>query len=177
MSRYDRQYLAGRWAAQEARREARAADREYAASEGATRWASAAVVDTTFMPAAAPKAAVADSARSASAAGTPSKYRNKRTDGYASKKEARRAAELRVMQVQGLIRNLREQVVFLLIPEARDAEGKLIERACTYRADFVYEEAPLWHPVIEDCKGVHTEVYRIKRKLMYMVHGIRVRET
>lgn len=105
------------------------------------------------------------------------KYGNEQTDGYASKKEARRAAELRVAQVQGLIRNLREQVPFLLIPAAKDAHGKCIERACNIVVDFTYEEAPTWNLVCEDTKGFRTEAYRIKKKLLYFVHGIRIRET
>src|SRR6185436_15002549 len=44
----------------------------------------------------------------------PSKYKNEKTDGYASKKEARRAAELKLMEKSGRIRNLREQVVYEL---------------------------------------------------------------
>jgi hypothetical protein len=85
------------------------------------------------------------------------------------------------MQEAGAIRNLQEQVRFLLIPKQ---DG---ERACHYVADFAYEEWGLvhydaattsaWRPVVEDVKGMKTDVYRIKRKLMQMVHGIKVRET
>jgi crossover junction endodeoxyribonuclease RusA len=46
MSRYDRNYLAGRYVAQEARKEARAGDHAYA-SDGATRFQSGAHVDTS----------------------------------------------------------------------------------------------------------------------------------
>jgi hypothetical protein len=31
--------------------------------------------------------------------------------------------------------------------------------------------------VVEDVKGVKTEVYKIKKKLMLWVHGIRIKET
>jgi hypothetical protein len=109
--------------------------------------------------------------------GAPSKYRNKPTDGYASIREAKRAFELKLMQEAGQIRNLREQVSFLLIPKQ---EG---ERACSYIADFVYEEYRQhkheygYWPVVEDCKGMRTDVYRIKKKLMLMVHQVRIRET
>lgn len=108
---------------------------------------------------------------------TPSKYGNTKTNGYASKREAKRAADLRALEHRGLIRNLREQVKYLLIPAAKDAEGKTIERACSIVLDFVYEEAPTWNPVHEDCKGFRTEVYRIKRKLFYFVYGYCIRET
>lgn len=109
-----------------------------------------------------------------------SKYRNKPTNGYASIKESKRALQLKLMQEAGAIRNLREQVKFLLIPKQ---DG---ERACHYIADFAYQEPSftesqagdgVWRDVIEDCKGVRTDVYVIKRKLMLMVHGIKVRET
>ena len=110
----------------------------------------------------------------------PSKYKNKPTNGYASIKESKRAFQLKLMQKAGQIRNLREQVSYLLIPKQ---EG---ERACSYVADFVYEEwgpefmhdvGNEWHLTVEDCKGVKTDVYRLKRKLMLFVHKIRIRET
>ena len=102
-----------------------------------------------------------------------SKFRNVKTDGYASKKEAARASQLRLMQEAGQIRNLREQLEYELIPRQ---EG---ERACFYRADFVYDEfgADGWRQVVEDTKGMRTADYVIKRKLMLHVHGIRIRET
>ena len=118
--------------------------------------------------------------------GGASKYHNKPTNGYASIKESKRAFQLKLMQEAGQIRNLREQVSYLLIPKQ---EG---ERACFYRSDFDYEEwtfapgkpvvrGPIdryeWVPVVEDCKGMKTDVYRLKRKLMLLVHKIRIRET
>jgi hypothetical protein len=116
------------------------------------------------------------------ARGAPSKYRNKPTDGYASIKESKRAFQLKLMQEAGQIRNLREQVSFLLIPKQ---EG---ERACSYVADFVYEEWSFshgvsrnkeWLPVVEDVKSPasRTDAYIIKRKLMRFVHGVTIRET
>ncbi len=103
----------------------------------------------------------------------PSKYRNKPTNGYASIREAKRAFQLKLMQEAGQIRNLREQTAWLLIPKQ---EG---ERACSYRSDFDYEEfaGGEWRLAVEDVKGMRTDVYKIKRKLMLMVHGIRIRET
>lgn len=106
----------------------------------------------------------------------PSKYRNVRTNGYASKREAKRAAELRVLEAAGVIRELTEQVPFLLIPKQ---EG---ERACWFVADFAFYEEPRepqqqgWQFVVADAKGFRTEVFKIKKKLMLLVHGIRVRE-
>ena len=106
----------------------------------------------------------------------PTKYRNRPTGGYASVKEARRAAELKLLEKAGQIRNLREQVRFELIPK----QGK--ERACSYVADFVYDELPddsgfRCLTIIEDVKGIRPREYIIKRKLMLFVHGITIRET
>ena len=105
-----------------------------------------------------------------------SKYGNKRTNGYASKREAKRAAELILLENARRISDLRFQVKYELIPKQ---DG---ERACNYIADFVYREIPddpnlaMRRDTVEDAKGYRDPVYRIKRKLMLHVHGIRIRE-
>lgn len=43
-----------------------------------------------------------------------SKYKNRKTNGYDSKKEAGRAYQLRILAQAGNITNLREQVDFVL---------------------------------------------------------------
>lgn len=103
------------------------------------------------------------------------KYGAVKSGGHDSMKENRRACELKMMQRAGLISDLREQVKYQLIPVQRDKDGKLLEKACSYIADFVYydENGTL---VVEDTKGIKTEVYKIKRKLMLQVHGIRIKE-
>lgn len=106
---------------------------------------------------------------------TQSKYRNVKTNGYASKREARRADQLKLMQKAGEISELREQVSFQLIPAQRDAAGKLLERSCVYVADFVYQRGG--HQVVEDAKGVAHRTYVLKRKLMLFLLDIRIRET
>jgi hypothetical protein len=107
------------------------------------------------------------------------KYRSVATDGYASKREAKRAAVLRLMQDAGAIRNLREQVTYLLIPRQLAPDGIVAERAVTYTVDFDYEEwaADAWRHVAEDSKGFRTQQYIIRRKLLRFVHGIILRET
>ena len=72
------------------------------------------------------------------------------------------------MQKLGLISNLEEEVKFVLIEKQKG------ERECAYFADAVYEENG--QKVIEDCKGYKTEIYRLKKKLMLKVYGIRIRE-
>lgn len=107
------------------------------------------------------------------------KYNNKKitVDGqiFDSKKEANRYKELLLLEKAGEIKDLRTQVKFKLIPAQRDeATGKVIERECSYKADFVYEEEG--ETVVEDVKGFRTKDYIIKRKLMLYRYGIRISE-
>lgn len=113
------------------------------------------------------------------------KYGAQRIGGHASKKEHRRAGELKLMQRAGLISDLREQVSYTLIPAqysdcGADSKGKsvrvLLERSCRYVADFVYTDTATGKTVVEDTKGMRTKEYVIKRKLMLAVHGIRIKE-
>lgn len=106
------------------------------------------------------------------------KYNNKKitVNGqvFDSKKEARRYKELLLLEKAGVIKNLSRQVKFVLIPSQRDESGKVIERECSYKADFKYEEG--LKTVVEDVKGFRTKEYIIKRKLMLYQYGIRIRE-
>lgn len=107
------------------------------------------------------------------------KYGAKRVGSHASKKEHYRAQELHLMERAGLISGLREQVPYVLMPaQYGTADGKrvLLERACSYIADFVYTDTATGRTVVEDTKGVRTKEYIIKRKLMLHVHGIRIKE-
>lgn len=107
-----------------------------------------------------------------------SKYHNRKVtrDGetFDSVKEYRRFCELRLLERAGAVTDLRRQVKFELIPAQR-IDGKVVERACGYVADFVYMENG--QRVVEDTKGMRTQEYRLKRKLMLWVHGIRIKET
>lgn len=116
-----------------------------------------------------------------------SKYHAVKWHGYDSKKEARRAEQLKALQEAGEITELREQVPYVLIPaqwEERERYGKrgqklkpgrkCLERPCVYVADFVYRKNG--QEIVEDTKGVKTPEYIIKRKLMLYIHGIKIRE-
>lgn len=106
-----------------------------------------------------------------------SKFHNVRTLGYASKKEARRAQELKLLQRAGEISGLTEQVRYELIPQQRmEINGVIVkEGSAAYFADFVYQDKNgLTH--VEDTKGMLTPLYRLKRKLMLQVHGIKIEE-
>lgn len=107
---------------------------------------------------------------------------------FASKREANRYLELRLLERAGEISDLRLQVDFELIPNQYITEkrygknGKplknkevLVERKVVYRADFVYTDKN-GCKVVEDTKGFHTPEYIIKRKLMLERHGIVIRE-
>lgn len=102
------------------------------------------------------------------------KYHAKKTivDGieFDSKKEANRYYELLLMKRCGIIKDLQLQVPFELIPKQ---DG---ERACKYIADFVYYDCENYCQVVEDVKGIKTDVYKIKRKLMLQVYGIKIKE-
>lgn len=105
---------------------------------------------------------------------------------FDSRKEADRYSELLLLQAAGVITDLRRQVPFELIPVQKDEgritksgrqlPGKTIERPCVYIADFVYRDVKSGEDVVEDVKGVRTQAYRIKRKLMLYRFGIRIRE-
>ncbi len=117
-----------------------------------------------------------------------SKYHNKRVtvdgESFDSLKEYRRYCELRILERTGVISDLKRQVKFELIPEQREPDtvgprggvkrGRVIERPCFYIADFVYFENG--NQVVEDTKGVKTEAYKIKKKLL-CARGIKIRES
>lgn len=98
---------------------------------------------------------------------------------FDSKKEAARYKELKLLEDLGEISNLELQKKYLLIPSQR-IQGKVVERECSYIADFVYYEDGIL--VVEDVKGYRDpasaayKVFTIKRKLMLYKYGIRVKE-
>ena len=106
-----------------------------------------------------------------------SKYGSRKVtrDGitFDSQKEYKRFCELRLLERAGKVTDLQRQVKFELIPSQK-VDGKVVERAVNYVADFVYEQDG--KTVVEDTKGFKTKDYIIKRKLMLYVHGIRIVE-
>ena len=101
------------------------------------------------------------------------KYRNKRTDGFDSKKERDRYYELLLLQRAGRICALSRQVPFELTPKRR--VGKKLIRESVYIADFTYWEDG--HFVVEDCKGFRTKEYNLKKKILLDKYGYLIRET
>ena len=107
-----------------------------------------------------------------------SKYHSKKVTvqgvTYDSKKEYLRFSELCLLEKAGVVTDLKRQVKFELIP-SQYIDGKCVERACSYVADFVYQQNG--KTVVEDTKGFKTPEYRIKKKLLLWVHGIQIKET
>lgn len=122
------------------------------------------------------------------------KYRNHKTytsDGilHDSQKEATRWCELKLLQRAGEISDLKRQVEYELIPDQYETierysktgrrlkdHVKLVERKCCYIADFVYKDKN-GNVVVEDTKSkiTQTEKFIIKKKLMYYMHGIKIK--
>lgn len=109
----------------------------------------------------------------------PSKYRARKTvvDGitFDSKREAERYSELKGAENVGLIRCLKRQVRYELIPAQRDSNGKSLFRPVTYVADFTYY-TPEGELIVEDVKGFRTKEYVLKKKMMYAFKGIKIIE-
>jgi len=99
------------------------------------------------------------------------KYRAIQTtvDGikFHSGKEANRYLELKLLQRAGEISDLKLQIPFeLWVNEIK---------ICKYIADFAYKEKGKL--VVEDSKGVLTDTYKLKKKLMKAIYNIEVLET
>lgn len=123
-----------------------------------------------------------------------SKYHSKKTEclfghTHDSRTEAERCNLLHGLQRMGIIKDLRTQVKYVLIPSQRAKPtevykrgklkgqakpGRVIETECAYYADFVYKRNGV--QIVEDVKGMRTEVYKIKKKLMLERYGIRIVE-
>ena len=99
------------------------------------------------------------------------KYGNQKTevDGYLfdSKREANRYMELKLLERAGEISSLELQPSFELLVQGGKSVGK-------YYADFRYTQNE--EVVVEDAKGVKTDVYRLKKKIVEAVYGIRIVE-
>ena len=123
-----------------------------------------------------------------------SKYRAQPTvvDGvrFASKREAARYAELKLLEKAGEIRGLVLQPRFELhaAMTLRDVgRGRDPARIGCYVGDFAFEERAVppggpvafrreWRRVVEDVKGFKTPLYRWKAKHVSAEYGIVIRE-
>lgn len=109
-----------------------------------------------------------------------SKWRNRKTvyNGVAfdSIKECNRYKELELLQLAGVISNLKLQPRYVLQEGYKRIDGKRI-RAITYVADFEYRDCETGEIVTEDVKGAQTQVFRLKCKLFEKKFGRVIRIT
>lgn len=106
---------------------------------------------------------------------TLSKYRNVQTEyngiKYMSKKEAEYAAQL---DWQRKAKNPKERVTHVEVQVPFQITLNNI-KICKYLADFRVQYAD-GHEEIIDVKGVRTDVYRLKKKLVEAQYGIKIIE-
>ena len=100
------------------------------------------------------------------------KYRNRPCviDGkwFQSTKEGHRYQELRLLEKAGEISHLKTQVRFPIVVNG--------EKVCVYVSDFTYRTLE-GDDVVEDTKGVRTDIYKLKAKLLWATQRIIIRET
>lgn len=92
---------------------------------------------------------------------------------FDSIREAKRYDELALMLKAGQIEELRLQQSFTLQDGYVTSNGEVV-RPIVYKADFVYRIDG--ERIVEDVKGVRTEEYKLKQKLMLERFGISVEE-
>ena len=103
------------------------------------------------------------------------KYNNKKTvlDGikFDSLSESKRYTQLKWMEKAGEIKGLELQPPYPIVIDGF--------KVCTYKADFKYRDAATDDLVVEDVKSVYTAklpIYRLKKKLVWAVYKIDVKE-
>lgn len=96
--------------------------------------------------------------------------KKKEVDGFLfdSTSEANRYSDLKLAERAGNIRNLELQPKFSI-----NLEGRHI---CDYFADFRYYDCDKEEIIIEDVKGMATDVYKLKKKLVEAVYKIKITE-
>ena len=107
-----------------------------------------------------------------------SKYKNKKTmlDGitFDSQKEALHYSELKILERAGIIKDLELQPVFEITPKYKK-NGRNV-RCIKYKADFAYYDIEKAKNVVVDVKGMKTDVYKLKKKLVEYFHDIEITE-
>lgn len=102
----------------------------------------------------------------------PRKYRNLKTevDGilFDSQKEAQHYRDLLARQRAGEICDLVLQPVFPIVVNGR--------KIAKYIADFKYRDLKTGATIILDAKGMRTDVYQLKKKLVEALYNIQIVE-
>jgi len=91
---------------------------------------------------------------------------------FASKAEAKRYQQLRLLERAGAISGLEVQPCYPL--EAVNPLNGEVTPVGVYKADFRYQENG--RPVVEDVKGMRTVVYRLKKRIVEGQYGITITE-
>lgn len=94
---------------------------------------------------------------------------------FDSKKEMQRYKDLELLESTDYICNLELQKKFLLQEGYTNAKGKKI-RPIYYIADFYYYDYIDNKWIVEDTKGVRTEVYKLKKKLFEYKYNLTIDE-
>jgi hypothetical protein len=93
---------------------------------------------------------------------------------FASKAEAKRYGELKMLEKAGKIGHLSLQPRYMLL--VWDCEKKQDVQVGHYVADFSYWDMREGKTVVEDVKGVKTPIYRLKKKMVEHRYGITITE-
>lgn len=106
------------------------------------------------------------------------KYHNKKViyNGitFDSIKEKNRYIELKLLERAGLIKDLKLQYEFELQPAFIINKKKI--RKISYIADFYYFDNELNDYVIEDTKGMRTDIYKLKKKMFEYKYKKEIKE-
>ena len=93
---------------------------------------------------------------------------------FDSKKERARFITLKQLEKAGIIKELELQKKFELQPSYKK-NGKTI-RSISYIADFYYYDNVKKQYIVEDTKGVKTDVYKIKKKMFEYKYNLTITE-
>ena len=85
-----------------------------------------------------------------------------------AKRNGRYYQQLKLMERQGLIKDIKLQVKFEL--QAKYNKNNKTIRAINYIADFTYFDVNKGKTIIVDTKGYRTEVYKLKKKIFEYVY-------
>ena len=117
-----------------------------------------------------------------------SKYGNKpvTVDGikYDSLHESQRHAYLKLLERAGEIKDLQYHVRYELIPPIRKEVVCTMKNGTTYtkvtnegryyEADFVYTVVATGEKIVEDFKGMETDLFKFKADLFYSKYGMKI---
>lgn len=98
---------------------------------------------------------------------------------YSCMNEYYRWSDLRQLEMDGKISDLKRHVKYVLVPAQRDEAGKLVEYEVSYIVDFEYilDGKKIAEDTGSYARGAASQLISIKRKLMLYNFGITVKES